>query len=181
MLVLLVRHGHDNRRSSEDPPLSALGADQTRCLAEHLALRDWIEDGIEEVWTSSALRARETLDILRASLSWGWEHSDVGLGPGLPAGCYLEVIERAHRNGVSSLLIVGHNPALGEAALRLAGETENFERGLIGNAECIEMMLGTHEMVPIRPPVVIGAESVRMLLPDGGERVTKGSVAQTAG
>jgi probable phosphoglycerate mutase len=65
-VILLARHGNsvDNgppRRFSghRDTPLSELGREQARALADTVA-----DEGLEAIWTSPLIRARETADIV---------------------------------------------------------------------------------------------------------------------
>ena len=82
-------------------------------------------DGVEEVWISPARRTREAASLIKEVLLTGWDRVDARLGPGQGAARHIEIIERAQLNGLQSLLIVGHNPDLGEVALRCVGERED--------------------------------------------------------
>ena len=65
-MILLARHGQSEDNGppqrfsgSRDTPLSELGREQARALAET------VEDaGLEAIWTSALLRARETAEIV---------------------------------------------------------------------------------------------------------------------
>jgi phosphohistidine phosphatase len=135
MLLVLLRHGEDDRGAGDDPPLTERGVTQVGCTAE--ALSDLCPDGVEEVWISPARRTRETASLLREALLTGWDRVDTLLGPGEGVTRHLEIIERAKLNGLQSLLIVGHNPELGEVALRCVGESDEFERALLAHGECL--------------------------------------------
>ena len=50
----------------------------------------------------------------------GWKQVDAGVAPGLGPARQRRVLESGLRNGLQSLLIVGHEPDLGAAALRVA-------------------------------------------------------------
>lgn len=70
MLVRIVRHGESEgnfagalQGSLLDTPLSALGLRQAECLARRLA-----GDGIDAVWASPMVRARETAAVVAAPL-----------------------------------------------------------------------------------------------------------------
>lgn len=157
MLVLLLRHGHDDRRCGDDPPLSAFGTEQVRATAEVLA--QVCPDGIEGVWISPARRARDTANVIRETLVTGWEQVDEDLGPGAGPARHLEIIEYARRHGMQSVLIVGHNPDLGEAALRCVGQESSPERGLIAHGECLQVMVG--ESADVAPLMVVSGTSIR--------------------
>lgn len=139
MIVLLLRHGHDDRRAGDDAPLSALGVEQVRATVA--VLGELCPDGIERVWVSPARRARDTAAVVRESLVTGWEQVDAGLAPGAGPARYLEIIEDGRRQGLHSALIVGHNPDLGEAALRSLGQECGLERGLIAHGECMQLLV----------------------------------------
>jgi phosphohistidine phosphatase SixA len=157
MLVLLLRHGHDDRQYGDDPLLSTLGAAQVRATVEVLA--ELCPDGIEGVWISPARRARDTAAVVRETLVTGWEQVDEGLRPGAGPARHLEIIEYARRHGLQSVLIVGHNPDLGEAALRCLGRDSGLERGLIAHGECLQVLLG--ERAGLAPLMVVSGTSLR--------------------
>jgi phosphohistidine phosphatase len=72
------------------------------------------------VLCSTALRARETLDSLRSSLG---EDVDVWMEDGLYGADNRELLDRLRRlpPAVPSAMVIGHNPALQDLALDLAG------------------------------------------------------------
>jgi phosphohistidine phosphatase SixA len=159
MIVLLLRHGHDDRQCGDDAPLSALGTAQVRGTAEVLA--DLCPEGIEGVWISPARRARDSAAVVRETMVTGWEQIDERLGPGAGPTRYLEIIEYARRQGLQSILLVGHNPDLGEAALRCLGQDTALERGIVAHGECLQLLLGDHEgMVPL---MVLSGTSMRVV------------------
>jgi phosphohistidine phosphatase len=159
MIVLLLRHGHDERRCGEDPPLSELGEAQVRGTAAVLA--ELCPEGIERVWISPARRARDTAAVVRETMVTGWEQIDERLGPGAGPRRYLEIIEHARREGLLSVLIVGHNPDLGEAALRCLGEDKALERGIVAHGECLQVLLG--ERAGLVPLMVLSGSSMRVV------------------
>jgi phosphohistidine phosphatase SixA len=139
MLVLLLRHGHDDRTAGDDPPLSALGHAQLRATAARiLAL---CPAGIQELWCSPARRARDTAGVLRAHVLLGSDRVDARLGPGASVTGHLELIARAYHQSVRSLMIIGHNPALGALALHALGDHSGDRLVLIGHGECIQLMV----------------------------------------
>lgn len=159
MLLLLLRHGHDDRWTGEDPPLSAFGAEQVRATAAVLA--GLCPDGIEEVWISPARRARESAALVRETLVTGWERIDEGLAPGAGTERHLEIIAAGRRNGLQSLLIVGHNPDLGAAALQWMGKSDGLERGLLAHGECLHLWLNEDRGTEGQPLMVVSGASVR--------------------
>jgi hypothetical protein len=56
---------------------------------------------------------------------------------------HVELIARAHRQRVRSLMIIGHNPALGALALHALREHSEQRLVLIGHGECIQLTLST--------------------------------------
>ena len=120
-------------------------------------------DGVEEVWISPARRTREAASLIKEVLLTGWDRVDARLGPGQGAARHIEIIERAQLNGLQSLLIVGHNPDLGEVALRCVGEREEFERGLLAHGECLHVRLSADDASASGPLLVAGGSSVRTL------------------
>ena len=161
MLLLLLRHGEDDRAAGDDPPLTERGVAQVRSTAE--ALLELCPDGVEEVWISPARRTREAASLIKEVLLTGWDRFDARLGPGQGAARHIEIIERAQLNGLQSLLIVGHNPDLGEVALRCVGEREEFERGLLAHGECLHVRLSADDASASGPLLVAGGSSVRTL------------------
>jgi phosphohistidine phosphatase SixA len=159
MIVLLLRHGHDDRRCGDDAPLSALGTAQVRDTAAVLA--DLFPEGIEGVWISPARRARDSAAVVRETMVTGRERVDERLGPGAGPARHLEIIEHAQRQGLQSVLIVGHNPDLGEAALRCLGQDTALERGIVAHGECLQVLLG--ERAGLVPLMVLSGSSMRVV------------------
>jgi phosphohistidine phosphatase SixA len=159
MLVLLLRHGHDDRTAGDDPPLSALGRAQVRAtVAQILAL---CPAGIEELWCSPARRARDTAGVLRAHVLLGSDRVDARLGPGASVTGHLELIARAYHQSVRSLMIIGHNPALGALALHALGKHSGERLVLIGHGECIQLTLQTGAAPVADRAVVLSGSGTR--------------------
>jgi phosphohistidine phosphatase len=115
--LFVLRHA---KSSWDDPgledherPLAARGHRAAQLLGEHLR-----SEGIrpEQVLCSSARRTRETLD----GVSPG---GATMIEPGLYAASCTEVIERLQEvpDGITSVMVVGHNPAMQMLVLRLTG------------------------------------------------------------
>ena len=101
--------------SDRDRPLSPRGRDAAERIGRHLAER---EVRPELVLCSSALRTRETIELV-----------EKGLGAGLAVEFEDELYLASERDlrkrveqvaDVGSVMLVGHNPGLGELALQLA-------------------------------------------------------------
>ena len=136
MLLVLLRHGEDDRTAGAEAPLTRRGVEQVQLTSASLS--ELCPDGVEEVWISPTRRTRETASLVRETLLTGWDRVDTGLGPGQGTARHLEIIDRARLRGVHSVLIVGHNPDLGEVALRCLGESEQFERALLAHGEAVQ-------------------------------------------
>jgi phosphohistidine phosphatase SixA len=159
MLVLLLRHGHDDRTAGDDPPLSALGHAQVRATAAQIL--EHCPAGIEELWCSPARRARDTAAVLRAHVLLGRDRVDARLGPGASVTGHLELIARAYHQSVRSLMIIGHNPALGAIALHALGEHSEQRLVLIGHGECIQLTLQTGAAPLVDRAVVLSGSGTR--------------------
>ena len=102
--------------SDRDRPLSPRGRDAAERIGRHLAER---EVRPELVLCSPALRTRETIELVQKGLG-------VALTVDLEEELYLaserDLRKRIEQTAddVTSVMLVGHNPGLGELALRLA-------------------------------------------------------------
>ena len=119
--LLLLRHAHAEdalpAQADIDRPLSLRGRaealDASQCVAA-AGLR------CEAVLTSPALRARETAVILAAQLDLV---ADLWVEQGLYMGSPEALLAplRSCPNGLQTIVMVGHNPGLGELAQRFRG------------------------------------------------------------
>ena len=122
MIVHLLRHAKSSWTGGEpddrDRPLAPRGERATRELSRHLAAA-----GVRPslALCSPALRARQTLEALRGALPAGLE---VRVEERLYAAGAAQLLARLRRlpRRVPEVLLVGHNPALHELALILAGD-----------------------------------------------------------
>ena len=162
MRVLLLRHGHDDRTASDDPPLSALGHAQVRSTAAQVLKH--CPAGIDELWCSPARRARETAAVLRVQLPVGRDRIDARLDSGASTTGPLDLIVRAHDQSVRSLMIIGHNPALGAVALHVLGVHNDPPLVLIGHGECIQLMFDTGTRPAACRAVVLSGSGTRDLV-----------------
>ena len=118
--VILLRHGKsswsDSTLADIDRPLAPRGERAVRKLAKYMR-RKRIRPAL--VLCSPALRARETLEAVEASLG---KRCVVEVVPQLYAASEQELLERlqALPEPVSSVMLVGHNPGLQNLALVLA-------------------------------------------------------------
>ena len=117
--VWLLRHAKsswdDPTLADEDRPLAPRGVRDAATMASYLAS----VDPPRFVLCSAGLRARQTLAAVLPSLG---SPVEIGIEPGLytfDAEVVIERLQRLHE-AVTSVMLVGHNPALEDAALRLS-------------------------------------------------------------
>jgi phosphohistidine phosphatase len=158
--ILIVRHGkaHDadligrvlsggSGGSDFDRNLTARGEDQARFLAERIAA---VEPRPQAILTSRYPRALQTATTIQESLDCPLS-TERGLEVDHPIGEVLSLIEREHRAGRKSIMLVGHNPQLGELVAVLASGLSSHE-----------MILKTGELVAleVRPQQMIGSAKI---------------------
>lgn len=127
-ILYLLRHAKsswsDPTLPDEQRPLAPRGRRDAKRVAKHLA-----QLGIEPelVLCSSALRTRETLELVRPALG---ATTSVVLEAELYAAGADQLVERLHAvpDGVASVLLIGHNPGLQDLALRLASAGAELTR-----------------------------------------------------
>ena len=132
----LLRHAKSSWGQPElgdaERPLAPRGERAARKLARELR-RQGIAPRL--VLCSAARRARETLDLLRPALPAGVE---ILVEEGLYGAGPAELMQRLRGlpGGHGEVMLVGHNPALHELALALAGDTapEPLRAGLPAGA-----------------------------------------------
>jgi phosphohistidine phosphatase len=100
---------------------------------------------IERALCSTALRARQTLEIVGGGLAAG---AETIFAEALydAAGDYIDFI-RAHAGNARSVLVVGHNPAAQATALRLAEGAATAESVRLAQGfapACLAMFEGEH-------------------------------------
>ncbi|MGZ6971870.1 MAG: histidine phosphatase family protein [Thermoanaerobaculia bacterium] len=133
MLVRIVRHGESEgnfagslQGSRLDTPLSALGRRQAECLAVRLA-----GEGIDAVWASTMIRARQTAAVVAAPLGLGVSldadlvEFDWGVWSGRPFDGAIEKevsgVRKRWRAGEAELA-----PSGGESPARAAVRADRF-------------------------------------------------------
>ncbi|MBD8907428.1 SixA phosphatase family protein [Methylorubrum zatmanii] len=118
--LLLLRHAksaYPTGVADLDRPLAPRGQEAAPLMGAYIAREGLRPD---HAMVSPARRTQETWDLVRVELP------DTGMEtvPSLyeaPAGRILDAIRSAPA-GVESLLVIGHNPGLGDLALRLVGD-----------------------------------------------------------
>jgi phosphohistidine phosphatase len=119
--LFLLRHGKsswENRDLADhDRPLALRGRRASKAMAEHLR-RERITPAL--VLCSSSRRTRETLEPIAAGVS---DDVEVLVERNLYAASAEDLLDRLHAvaDDVESVLLIGHNPAIQQFALRLAG------------------------------------------------------------
>jgi phosphohistidine phosphatase len=125
--LYLLRHAksswEDSSLADRDRPLAPRGRRDSKRIAEHL-----LANGTEPelVLCSTAERARATLELLRPSLAC----SAIDLEDELYGASADTLLERLRLvpDEVSSVMLIGHNPALQDLALLLAKDGAELER-----------------------------------------------------
>jgi phosphohistidine phosphatase len=118
--VYLLRHAKSSWKHDEladrDRPLAGRGRRAAKAIAEHMRAQELKP---ELVLCSTARRARETLERIEPALG----RAPVRLEAELYGASARELLARLRRlpDVVGSVLVIGHNPAIHELALELAG------------------------------------------------------------
>jgi len=126
--LLLLRHAKsswvDPTLPDHDRPLASRGRRDAKRIAKHLA---GLEFEPELVLCSSAVRTRETLELVRPALG----NSKVLFEDGLYGASSDELLARIRDvpDAVGSVMLIGHNPGLEQLALLLASSGDEL-RGL---------------------------------------------------
>jgi phosphohistidine phosphatase len=126
--LYLLRHAKsswdDPTLADHDRPLASRGRRASRIVAEHLRGQA-IAPSL--VLCSSSSRTRETLALISAGFD---EEGEVQIEERLYATAAGDLLARLHEvePDVDSVMLIGHNPALQELALSLAGKGVQLER-----------------------------------------------------
>ena len=126
--LYLLRHAKsswdDPTLADHDRPLASRGRRASRVIAEHLR-RQRITPTL--VLCSSSTRTCETLERISAGLG---EEIEVQIEEGLYTASASDLLERLRKVDarVDSVMLIGHNPALWELALSLAGAGRDLKR-----------------------------------------------------
>ena len=125
--LLLLRHAKsswvDPTLPDHDRPLASRGRRDAKRIAKHLA---GLEFEPELVLCSSAVRTRETLELVRPALG----NSKVLFEDGLYGASSDELLGRIRvvPDAVGSVMLIGHNPGLEQLALLLASSGDELRR-----------------------------------------------------
>jgi len=125
--LLLLRHAKsswvDPTLPDHDRPLASRGRRDAKRIAKHLAA---LEFEPELVLCSSAVRTRETLELVRPALG----NSKVLFEDGLYGASSDELLARIRvvPDAVGSVMLIGHNPGLEQLALLLASSGDELRR-----------------------------------------------------
>lgn len=115
--LLLLRHAKsswdDLSLADHDRPLAARGRKAAKLIGAYLR-REQIRTSL--VLCSSALRARETLDLIRPS-------GEIRIERELYGASADQLLERLHRvpDELDAVMLIGHNPAIQALAVDLVG------------------------------------------------------------
>jgi phosphohistidine phosphatase len=126
MDLILLRHAKADDRSpglaDEERKLTPKGRKRAQAAAKGLASYVRKDDQIE-IWTSPALRSRQTAAILAETLGGlVTEH------PAIYGGSLEELIARWRDHPADVIVVVGHEPHLSIWAQQLAGVTIPFKK-----------------------------------------------------
>jgi phosphohistidine phosphatase len=125
--LYLMRHAKsswdDPRLADEDRPLTARGHKAADRMARYMKGAGFVPS---VVLCTSALRARETLELLRPVLS---KETTVKIEPRLYSASSKELLTRIKRLSptATSVLLIGHNPAMQDLTLGLVSKTRKFK------------------------------------------------------
>jgi phosphohistidine phosphatase len=110
--------------ADHERPLAPRGRRAAKAIAGHIS-REHIEPGV--VLCSSAVRAVQTLDLLRAALG---SDATVTVEDELYGATADELVERVRRlpDDVASAMLIGHNPCLERLVLTLASSGAELKR-----------------------------------------------------
>jgi len=169
MRVYIVRHGKATEhgiKADFDRELTARGQAQAAFLAERIAA---VEPRPQTILSSRYPRALQTAGSMQAALACPLI-TELGLEVDHDVSKPIELIEREIAAGHNSIMLVGHNPQLGELIGVLAS-----------NLPPQEMILKTGELVAleIRPSQMIGSAKIvgRLRLgPDRSDETIVGGV-----
>lgn len=152
--LFFLRHGKAENRADwrDDDDLRPLTAEGERLLVAEARAIGRLTKGLELILTSPLVRARQTADIVAGELGLGrLVHDHAAIGRGLDAGVLRGIV--AVHPGVSSLMVVGHEP---DFSLTIAE--------LIGGGR-VDMRKGGLARVDVRGPALDGGVLEWLLTP----------------
>ena len=119
--IFILRHAKSDWKASFDSdyerPLAKRGVKAARMMGRFMRRTDQVP---EKVLSSSAIRARATAELAIEAGDWQCQTDYLDSLYGATAASILELI-RSQDEGISSLLIIGHQPTLSELIAELAG------------------------------------------------------------
>lgn len=122
MHLYLMRHGiayepHDWNGTEFDRPLTDEGFERTRAVAK--ALKKEKEIGLDKIWTSPLVRAKQTAEIVSDVLG-----VKVFESRALEPGARLKVLEKAFQKDAppDAVMLIGHEPDFGMLVGELTGD-----------------------------------------------------------
>lgn len=127
-VLYLLRHAKSSwaevSLADDQRPLSKRGQQAGRRMAAYVAQRRYVPD---LVLCSPALRARQTLELVRPSLG---KDAQMLFEEDLYAASSAELLQTLRRlpEATGSVLVVGHNPGLQDLAVDLAGRGAGRKR-----------------------------------------------------
>ena len=128
MRLWLLRHAKsswdDPTLEDEDRPLAPRGARAADRMRDYLD-RERIRPDL--VLCSSALRTRQTLARVLPALG---PELEIQIEPSMYTFHAVELLDRLRRidEGIASVMLIGHNPAIQELAVRLADRGDGLDR-----------------------------------------------------
>jgi len=152
--LYFLRHGKAMARADwhEDDGLRPLTGEGERLLVAEAPAIGRLTKGLELILTSPLVRARQTAQIVAGELGMNEQvHDHAGIGHGLDAGVLRGIV--AVHPGVSSLMVVGHEP---DFSLTIAE--------LIGGGR-VDMRKGGLARVDVRGPALDGGVLAWLLTP----------------
>ena len=112
----------DSELADHDRPLAPRGRKGAGLIAQHMK-KSGLEPSV--VLCTSALRARQTLELIRPALAKG---TAIKIEPKLYGATSNELMTRIRRLSptAASVLVVGHNPAIQDLVLELASGSKEL-------------------------------------------------------
>ena len=164
MHLYIVRHGPAGNRDEwsgpdSERPLTPKGKQVVHRVAERLADLDVSVDAIV---TSPYVRSEQTAEIIAKSLDRADRlETDARLAPCFGIAELMSLL--ADYSGVSALMIVGHEPDLGQAICELIGaERLKMKKGAIALVDLPDPSTAQGQLLWVAPPGVL-ADASRVL------------------
>lgn len=157
MHLYIVRHGPAGNSAEWtgrdfDRPLTARGRQVMLGVAERLAE---LSVSVDAIVTSPFVRARETAEIIARALQLTDRlEEDARLGSGFGIADLMSLL--ADYSGVSALMIVGHEPDLGQAICDLSGaERMKLKKGAVALVDMRDPRTARGQLQWLAPPNIL--------------------------